>query len=68
MLFNDAAFHHTEGPLTVTRRPVAVSLTKAMSAAAQELGYKTLDYNGKDMIGRVTMATLLQWSLWPNLD
>ncbi|XP_052794873.1 oxygen-dependent choline dehydrogenase-like [Mya arenaria] len=46
----EKAYHNTDGPQPVTRRTIT-SLTRLMSSAAEELGYKTIDYNGKDMIG-----------------
>ncbi|XP_052277563.1 L-sorbose 1-dehydrogenase-like isoform X2 [Dreissena polymorpha] len=43
-------YHNTRGPQEVTRYSPS-SLSQVFRSAGEELGYKTVDYNGREMIG-----------------
>ncbi|KAH3830240.1 L-sorbose 1-dehydrogenase-like [Dreissena polymorpha] len=43
-------YHNTRGPQEVTRFSPS-SLSRVFRSAGEELGYKTVDYNGREMIG-----------------
>ena len=44
-------FHGVNGPLTVTKASFITGGSRAFVEGAKELGYKELDYNGKEQLG-----------------
>ncbi|KAH3830337.1 hypothetical protein DPMN_103579 [Dreissena polymorpha] len=54
-------YHNTRGPQEVTRFSPS-SLSRVFRSAGEELGYKTVDYNGREMIG--ILAQCINSHIW----
>lgn len=50
-LQSDTAYHGTKGPVHITYPLFHTPLAEAFLKAGKEMGYSSIDYNGKDMIG-----------------
>ena len=62
----DEGYHGTDGPLTVTKPSYISGGSKAFLEAAKELGFKELDYNGREQLGfsqaQQTVKNGVRWS------
>ena len=62
----DKGYHGTDGPLTVSKPSYITGGSKAFLEAAKELGFKELDYNGKEQLGfsqaQQTVRNGVRWS------
>ena len=62
----DEGYHGVGGPLTVTKPSYISGGSKAFLEAAKELGFKELDYNGKEQLGfspsQLTVKNGVRWS------
>lgn len=47
----DLEYHGTDGPLQVSKHTYVTPLARALIDASKELGYDTIDYNGKSQLG-----------------
>ncbi|KAL0126576.1 hypothetical protein PUN28_005140 [Cardiocondyla obscurior] len=50
-LKSDTIYHGTDGPVHVTRSSFHTLIAEGFLKAGEELGYSTVDYNGKNAIG-----------------
>ena len=50
-LRNDTEMHNTKGPMDINYSPYHTPLAEGFLKAGQEMGYSTIDYNGKERIG-----------------
>lgn len=62
----DNEFHGVGGPLTVTKPSFITGGAKALLEAAKQLGFRELDYNGKEQLGfsqsQQTVKNGMRWS------
>lgn len=47
----DPTYHGTDGYLSITYAPYHTKIASSLVQAGQEMGYKYVDYNGKEMVG-----------------
>lgn len=62
----DKGYHGTDGPLTVTKPSYITDGSRAFLEGAKELGFKELDYNGREQLGfsqaQQTVKNGVRWS------